>query len=137
MTHLTERFGLDLPNPLTGDLELAADFLEGAGIAILEAEALLEDLALPLGKGVEDFDDLVLEHGEASLLHGVLGGLIFDEVAEGSVVGVTHGGLKRDGLLGHFEDGADTLERAGGSPRRSRQGSVRDHIPERAASARA
>ena len=54
MAHLAEGLGLDLTDTLAGDLELAADFFEGAAVAVLEAEALFEDFALALGEGVED-----------------------------------------------------------------------------------
>src|SRR4029077_19808081 len=40
---LPERLGLDLADPLAGDIELLAHFLEGPGTPVLEAEAELED----------------------------------------------------------------------------------------------
>ena len=46
VAHLAECFGLDLADALAGDLELAADFLERAAVAVLEAEALFKHLAL-------------------------------------------------------------------------------------------
>jgi hypothetical protein len=42
VAHLPQGLGLDLADAFAGDLELAADFLEGAAVAVLEAEALLE-----------------------------------------------------------------------------------------------
>ena len=86
MTHLAQGFGFDLTDALTGHLELAADFLEGAAVAVLEAEALLEHFALAFGEGVEHVLDLVLEHRKAGFLHRVVGGLVLNEVTEGSVV---------------------------------------------------
>ena len=87
--HFAEGLGLNLADPLAGDLELATHFLESAAVAVLEAEALLKDLAFTLGESVENFVDLVLEHGEPCLLHWVLGGLVFDEVTETRVIAVT------------------------------------------------
>ena len=41
---------------------------------------------------------------------GTFGGLVLDEVAEAGVVAVADGGLEGNGLLGHFQDGADALD---------------------------
>jgi hypothetical protein len=38
MTHFTKRLGLDLPDAFTRDIELLADFLERACVAIAEAK---------------------------------------------------------------------------------------------------
>ena len=48
VAHFAEGFGLDLADALAGDAELAADFLEGAAVAVDEAEALFQDLAFTL-----------------------------------------------------------------------------------------
>ncbi len=50
VTHFAEGFGFDLADALAGDLELAADFFEGAAVAVLEAEALFEDFAFALSR---------------------------------------------------------------------------------------
>jgi hypothetical protein len=63
VTHFPKGFGFDLANTLAGDLELAADFLEGAAVSIDEAKALLEDLAFALGEGFQNIFDLVFESG--------------------------------------------------------------------------
>ena len=110
VAHFSEGFGFDLTNSLTSDLELATDFFESSGIAVLEAEALFENLAFTFGESIENFDDLVFQHSEASFLHGVFCGLVLDEVTEGGVIGVAHGSLEGDGLLGHFEDGTNALD---------------------------
>ena len=44
MTQLAQRLGLDLADTLTGYVELLADLLEGAGMAVLDAEAQAQDL---------------------------------------------------------------------------------------------
>ena len=49
VAHFPEGLGFDLADPLAGDLELAADFFKRAAVAVLEAEALFEDLALAFG----------------------------------------------------------------------------------------
>ena len=40
VTHFAEGLRFDLADPFAGDLELAADFFEGAAVAVLESEAL-------------------------------------------------------------------------------------------------
>ena len=102
VAHFTQGLGLDLADALTRHLELAADFLEGAAVAILEAEALFEHLAFAFGESVQHILDLILEHREAGLFHRVIGGFVFDEVAERGVVGISDGRLERDRLLGHL-----------------------------------
>src|SRR5215203_3449708 len=99
MAHLAQGLGLDLPDALAGDFELAADFFEGAAVAVDEAEALLEDLALALGEGVEDVADFFLQQGDGGDVARILRGGIRDEIAEGGVVALTDGRLKGDGLL--------------------------------------
>ena len=44
VAHFAEGLGFDLADALAGDLELLADFLEGAGVAVAEAETQLETL---------------------------------------------------------------------------------------------
>src|SRR5580698_10181850 len=46
VAHFPQGLGFDLANALAGDIELFADFLEGAGIAVTEAEAQFQYAAL-------------------------------------------------------------------------------------------
>ncbi len=110
VAHFAEGFGFDLTNAFARDFEVLADFLEGPFATIDEAVALLEDLALPLGEGLEDGADLFLEHGDRGLLAGIGGALILDEVADEGVAVFAGGGVNGDGFLGHFEEGADALD---------------------------
>src|SRR6188508_195980 len=57
---LAQGLGLDLADALAGDAELAADFLEGPVLAIAEAEAELDDLALAVRKLAQRLRDLLL-----------------------------------------------------------------------------
>src|SRR5262245_30450922 len=61
VAQLAQRLGLDLADPLAGDVELLADLLEGPGAPVLEAEAELEHPALAAGERVEHGLDLLLE----------------------------------------------------------------------------
>ena len=60
MTQLAQRLGLDLADTLTGDVELLADLLEGAGTAVLDAEAQAQDLFLTRRQRLEHLDELLL-----------------------------------------------------------------------------
>ena len=66
MPQFAQGLCLNLPDPLPGDIELFADFLEGPGPAVFEAEAEKKDLPLPLSQGVEDFIQLLLQKSEGS-----------------------------------------------------------------------
>ena len=50
VAQLAQGFGLDLADPLAGDVEFLAHFLKGAGPAVLETEAELEDASLAAGE---------------------------------------------------------------------------------------
>ncbi len=111
VAHFAEGFGFDLTDALAGDFELASDFLEGAAVAIDEAEALFQDGAFAFGEGIEDIFDFVLEENDGRLVGGVFGGFVLDEVSEAGVLAVSDGSLEGDGLLGHLENGADAFDR--------------------------
>src|SRR5512132_4141638 len=53
VAQLAERLGLDLADPLAGDVELLAHFLEGPGAPVLEAEPELEHAPLAAGERVK------------------------------------------------------------------------------------
>src|SRR3954464_2653523 len=48
MLQLADRLGLDLADPLAGDLEDPAHLFEGVGVAVAQAVAELDDLALAI-----------------------------------------------------------------------------------------
>src|SRR3954451_3678837 len=97
---LRERRRLELADALARQAELLADGLERPGLAIGEAEAELDDAALPLGELRDD-----VPHGLAAkrlrrLLLRVDGGLVGEQVAE-LAVGVGADCLvERDGRVG-------------------------------------
>lgn len=47
MTQLSQGLGLDLANPLAGDVKLFSDLLQGSGMAVVQAEAQAQYLFLP------------------------------------------------------------------------------------------
>ena len=74
--------GLDLADALTGEVEVLADLFEGAGLAPVEAEAQLEDLALTLVERAEQPGDLLGQQRGGRHLEGRLGRAVLDDVAE-------------------------------------------------------
>ena len=64
MAQLRHGPSLDLADPLPGEVEVLPDLFEGAGLAAVEAEAELQDLALPIVQRGE----------EARLGYGLPGG---------------------------------------------------------------
>src|SRR5581483_10770142 len=111
MAHFSQRLGFDLADALARDLELPAHFLERARVAIAQAKAQLEHLALALGEAGEHVTEFVLQQAEARDLGRILSGLILDKIAKAGVVAVAYRRLQGDGLLGHLEDSADPVHR--------------------------
>lgn len=109
VAHFPEGLGFDLSDTLTGDLEALTDFLEGSGVPIEEAEAEGEDLLFTWGEGGEDIAEAFFEEGIGGHFARALSGFVFDEVTEVGIIAIADGALEGDRLLGHFEDGADTL----------------------------
>src|SRR2546423_3396894 len=93
---LANRFGLDLSHALAGDFEDSTDFFERVGVAVADAVAQLDDLALAVGEGLEDLLDLVLEHFLRRRLDRVVGLLVLDEVTEVAVFGFADGTIQAD-----------------------------------------
>jgi hypothetical protein len=51
MPHFAERFGFDLPDAFARDAELFADFFQGAGVTVADAEAEFENLCVRVRSG--------------------------------------------------------------------------------------
>ena len=111
VAEFAQGLGLDLADALPRDLVLVADLLQRAREAVVQAVAEFQDPPLALRQAVEHLAEPAPEQMEAGDLAGVLGGLVFDEVAEVRLVRVADGGLHGDGLLRHFQDGAHALDR--------------------------
>jgi hypothetical protein len=61
MPHFSEGFSLDLPDPLAGDPELAADFFECTAVTVNQTEPLLQDLTLALRERFQNISDFFLQ----------------------------------------------------------------------------
>src|SRR5262249_25967495 len=93
---LADGLGLDLPDPLAGDLEDPADLLERVGVAVAQAVPQLDDLALAVGQGLEHLVGLLLEHLLGGGVDRALGGLVLDEVAEVAVLALADRAVEAD-----------------------------------------
>src|SRR5207249_9827228 len=67
---------------LTGEVEVLADLLEGAGLAAVESETQLEDLALAVVERSEQARDLVGQQGGGRHLERRLGRAVLDNIAQ-------------------------------------------------------
>src|ERR1041384_4818050 len=82
---LADGFGFDLANAFAGDLEDVADFFEGVAVAVAEAVAELDDLALAVAQGLEDLVDPAAEHLLAGAGGGAFGRAVGEEIAKMAV----------------------------------------------------
>ena len=104
MAQLGQRLAFDLADALARDAEFATDFLESARMAVLKAEAELDDLALTVGKTVEHLLKLLTEHGVGCRVRRCHGTGVLDEVAELGILFLADGRLERNRLLADLLD---------------------------------
>lgn len=107
MTELTKCFRLDLTDSLTGDVKLLAHILKGVSIAVIKTETELENVFFSGGEGVKHLCDLILEQLIGCLIRRCGSFVIGDEVAEVTVLLLTYGSLKGNGILSDLEDLTD------------------------------
>ena len=111
MAEFPEGFILDLADAFAGYLEDVPDFLEGAVVAVVDAEAEANDAFLASGEGFEHLIDLFFKEGAFGKAFGTDDGAVFDEIAEDGIFGVVSDGfVEGDGFLGDGEDGFDLFD---------------------------
>jgi len=88
---LADGLGLDLADALARDFEDAADLFERVGVAVADAVAQLDDLALAVGQRLEDDVDPVLEHFLRGRGDGRIDRVVLDEIAEVAVLALADG----------------------------------------------
>src|SRR5271165_495701 len=98
VTQLGHGPGLDLTDPLPGQVEVLADLLEGPGLAPVEPEAQAQDLALALVERREEAPDLVGQQGDGGHLERRLGRPVLDDVAQLGVAVLAQGLGQRERL---------------------------------------
>src|SRR5262249_9222838 len=109
----SERLALELPDPLSGQVELVADCLERPRLA-LEAEAELQDPALPLGQRVERTANALLAQRLLGLVERIGGLSVGKQVAELALVVRPDRLVQRDRGLRGPERLVDVLQRQPG-----------------------
>src|SRR5262245_12214270 len=79
---LADGFGLDLSHALARDLEDAANLFQRVGVAVLQAIAKTDDLALAPREGLEQAFDLLPQDALVGAVHRVVAGVVLDELAK-------------------------------------------------------
>src|SRR6478672_3314046 len=101
---------LQLADPLAGQVELVPDRLERPRLA-LEAEAKLEDPALPLGQSVERAADSLLAQRLLGLVERIRRLAIGEEIAKLALIVRADRLVQRDRRLGGTQRLVDVLQR--------------------------
>ena len=96
LSQLSERLGLDLPNALAGDSEVATHLFQGPTASVLKAEPQLQHSGLALAQRVEHIVDLLLEQLVRSSLRGGESAPVFDKVAQGGCLPSSPIGVSRE-----------------------------------------
>jgi hypothetical protein len=100
---LADGLGLDLADALAGDLEDAADLFEGVGVAVADAVAELDDLALAVGQRLEHLLDALRSISCAAVSTGA-SAVVLDEVAEVAVLALADRAVERDRVAADLHD---------------------------------
>src|SRR5262245_36681350 len=111
MLKLTNRFRFHLTHAFARHFEDAPDFLERVGVAVADAVAQLDDLALAVRQGLEHLLDLVLEHLLGSALYRIFRPFVFDEIAEVAVFRLTHRAVQRNRVPRNLQHAARLADR--------------------------
>src|SRR6266566_3452165 len=101
---------LELTDPLTGQIELVPDRLQSPRLAV-EAEAKLQDPALPLGQSVERAADSLLAQRLLGLVERIRRLAVGEEIAELALVVRADRLVQRDRRLGGAQRLVDVLQR--------------------------
>lgn len=111
VAEFAEGLGLDLADAFAGDAEEAAYLLQGAGAAVGQAVAELDDLAFAFAESGEHRLQVLAQQQEGGRLDGAGGVAVLDEVTEGDVVLLADRGVQRHRLLRQAQHLADPLGR--------------------------
>src|ERR1035437_7356028 len=109
VAQLAPRLRLNLADAFAGDVDLLANSSQGAGTAVLQPEAELQDAPLATGQRVQNRLHLLLQELMGSGFRRGKGAPVLDEVAEMRVLFLADSRLEGDRLLGDFDDLADLL----------------------------
>src|SRR5690606_14120506 len=82
--------GFNLADAFPGHFEDAAHLFQGVGVAVAQAVAELDDLALAPGERLEQVIDLGPQHAARGLVERALTGVVLDELAEAAIFALAH-----------------------------------------------
>ena len=111
MPQLAQRFGLDLPDALTGHLKVLPDFLKGVVGGLANPEPLPQDFFFPRGQRFQRTVDLALQIVPNRGFQRRDRLLIFDEITQMTVFFFTDRRLQRNRLTRDLENLPDLIER--------------------------
>ena len=97
-----ERFFLDLPGALTGQVEPLADLFKGVRGLFADAEIELDDLFFPLGQRIERLVDLILERNLNDAVVGQLLVIVPQKVHEFRIFAVDERRVERHVAIADF-----------------------------------
>ena len=86
MLQLAKCLGFDLTDTLTGDIELTADFFQGAGTSVIQTETQTQNLLFTFCQTAQDIVDLILEQLIGSVLIRTQSIFVLNEIAEMGIV---------------------------------------------------
>src|SRR5947208_1615833 len=87
MLELSNRFRFNLPHAFARHFKDATHFFQRVGVAVADAVAELDDLALAIRERLEDLLNFVFEHFLRGAFDRIISLLVFDEIAEVAVFG--------------------------------------------------
>src|SRR6185369_5251316 len=111
MPQFAQGLGLKLPDALPRHAIDISQFLQRPAVTVHQAKAHFEDLPLTLVKHSQNFAQLLFEQCSTGHFRRVLGGLVFDEIADAHITVIAHRGVKRNGLSRHSQQRLDTRNR--------------------------
>ena len=111
LLQLADRLALDLPHAFPSDREHAADFFQGVGVAVRQAESHAEDLALAVVQPLHHLLDPLLQRLAIGLAQRIVPAVIFQKLAEVAVIMFADRLIQRQRLAGHLQNAAGFVQR--------------------------
>ena len=99
MAKLSERLGFDLTDTLTRNVEFLADFLKGAGTAVIQTEPQAKDLLFSLCQRAQHFNELLFQKRKGCCICRDRNIVILNKISEMAVLLLADRCLEGDRLL--------------------------------------
>src|SRR5699024_3812368 len=111
MSQLSQCFGLNLPDPLTGNAENFTHFLQGACPAVIQTESQAQYILLPVSQRIQHVFKLFLQELIRCMIGWALCFLVLYEIPQMAVILFTDWCFKGYRFLGNLEDFPDFFSR--------------------------